>query len=141
MSVKRFLDTNILVYAVDTSDAAKHAAALKIIAEAAASGEGVLSAQVLGEFFHATVVKRQFLTAAEARAALDALKDAFPVEPIDSALVDAAIAIHDRYQLAYWDSLVVAAANRTGCAEIVSEDMNHGQLYNASRVVNPFLSS
>ncbi len=64
MSVRQFFDTNVLVYGCNSTDPDKQAAALRQIAEASAAGTGLLSVQVLGEFFHATVVRQKLLTAA-----------------------------------------------------------------------------
>jgi predicted nucleic acid-binding protein len=61
MSGKCFLDTNVLVYSCDSSDVAKQQAALGLISALASRGEGVISTQVLGEFFHATVIRRKLL--------------------------------------------------------------------------------
>jgi predicted nucleic acid-binding protein len=61
MSDKRFFDTNILFYAYDTSDPAKQATAEALVRQAAADGSGVVSTQVLGEFFHATVTRKAVL--------------------------------------------------------------------------------
>ena len=138
MTANQFLDTNILVYAFDSSDSAKQQMAKQLIADAATSATGRLSTQVLGEFFHATVIRRRLLTAAEAARAIDAFQAAFAVAAIEPALVTAAIAVHQRYQLRYWDSLIVATANRCGCTEIISEDLSHGQNYNGSVVCKPF---
>ena len=138
MTANQFFDTNILVYAFDSSDPAKQQIAKQLFAEAAIAATGRLSTQVLGEFFHATVIRRRLLTATEAARAIDAFQKAFAVAAIEPALVTDAIAVHQRYQLRYWDSLIVATANRYGCTEIVSEDLSHGHSYNGSVVRNPF---
>jgi predicted nucleic acid-binding protein len=138
MSGRCFLDTNVLVYACDSSDAKKQQAALTLISELAARGEGVISTQVLGEFFHATVIRRKIFTAEEAEHAVLAYQAALFVAAIDPQLVLEAIAIHRRYQTRYWDSLIIATAARHGCVEIESEDLNDGQCYNGVVVRNPF---
>jgi predicted nucleic acid-binding protein len=138
MSDKRFFDTNVLVYACDSTDLGKQAISLQLIAEAAAMGSGVLSVQVLGEFFHAVVVRRRLLTASEAEGIIRAYRPVFPVVNVDFDLVCAAIRIHRRFQLRYWDSLIVAAARLGGCTQILSEDLNHGQDYDGVTVSNPF---
>lgn len=138
MSVNRFCDTNVLIYAFDTSDPAKRATALAIVADAGRLGTGVISVQVLGEFFHATV-RKKLLTATEAERAVVAFANTLRVEPIDAGLVSAAMAIHRQHGLRYWDALIVATANRAGCAEILSEDLNSGQIYNGSTIINPFV--
>ena len=139
MSVKQFFDTNILVYACDSSEPQKQREAIARIADASRQGIGALSAQVFGEFFHATVVRRSLLSAAEAERLIRAYQPVFTVVSIDYDLVCAAIALHQRYQVRYWDSLIVAAAGQVGCTELLSEDLNHGQLYDGVRVINPFL--
>ena len=138
MTANQFFDTNILIYAFDSSDVAKQQIAKQCIAQAATAATGMISTQVLGEFFHATVIRRRLLTVAEATRAIDAFQDAFVIASIDRALVAEAIDVHQRHQLRYWDSLIVATANRSDCQRIVSEDLNHGQSYNGSVVRNPF---
>ena len=135
---KEFFDTNVLIYAFDSSDVVKQQIAIHLIADSAASGRGTLSTQVLGEFFHATVIRRRLLSAVEATSAVGAFQSAFPVASIDQQLVTDAIAIHQRYQLRYWDSLIVATAISCNCAEVLSEDLGHGQVYNGVIVRNPF---
>ncbi len=61
-----------------------------------------------------------------------------PVTEIDLMLVKQAIETQKRYQISYWDSLIVAAAQRAGCSKILSEDLNDGQEYNGVLVKNPF---
>jgi predicted nucleic acid-binding protein len=138
MSAKRFFDTNVLVYACDATDPAKQAAALKCIADAATDGSGALSVQVFGEFFHATVVRKRLLSGDEAERAIRAYQPVFTVVALDFELVCDAMSLHRRYQLRYWDSLILAAARRAGCAEALSEDLNDGQDYDGVVVINPF---
>lgn len=138
MSGRCFIDTNVLVYACDSSDGAKQAKALKLIAETSARGDAVISTQVLGEFFHATVVRRKLLGAEEAERAILAFQSALVVAAIEPFLVLEAIKIHRRYQTRYWDSLIIATAAQQGCVEIASEDLNDGQSYGGVKVRNPF---
>ncbi len=138
MSARQFLDTNVVVYAYDTSDAGKQAKAQSLLASAVREGDGAVSVQVLGEFFHAVVIKRKLMTAAEAAVAISALEAGLEVAQITTQIVKEAIAIHQRYQLRYWDSLIVATAKRAGCVEVISEDMNEGQDYGGIVLVNPF---
>lgn len=126
MTANQFLDTNNLVYAFDSSESVKQEIAKQRLAEAATSATGRLSTQVLGEFFHATVIRRRLMTAAEAARSICAFQAAYPVAAIDPALVAEAIAVHQRYQLRFWGPLIVATANRHGCTVIVNEDLNHG---------------
>jgi len=140
MSDKRFFDTNILFYAYDTSDPAKQATAEALVRQAAADGSGVVSTQVLGEFFHATVTRKAVLDSREAERAIRAL-GCLQVVDIDLALVEAAIGYHRQYQLRYWDALVLAAARRAVCIELLTEDFNEGQDYDGVRARNPFRAS
>jgi predicted nucleic acid-binding protein len=111
---------------------------LGLISSTASQGEGVISAQVLGEFFHATVIRRKLLASEEAERAVLAFQSALIVAPIEPGLVADAIKVHRQYQTRYWDSLIIATAARQGCAEIASEDLNDGQSYNGVVVRNPF---
>ena len=138
MSGKCFVDTNVLVYACDSSDPTKQQTALTLISNVATGGEGVISAQVLGEFFHATVIRRKLLPSDEAERAVLAFQAALIVAAIEPQLVADAIKIHRRYQTRYWDSLIIATAAHEGCVEIASEDLNDGQSYNGVVVRNPF---
>ena len=134
---KRFFDTNILFYAYDSSVPKKQAVAQTMLAESAADGSGCISVQVLGEFFHATVVRKHLLSADEAESAIRNL-GALQIVDIDYAMVRAAIEVHRKYQTSYWDSLIVAAAKRSHCVEVVSEDFSAGQSYDGMAVLNPF---
>lgn len=138
MTAKHFFDTNVAVYAYDDSEPTKQAVARSLLLNAAAMSTGVISTQVLGEFFHATVVRRSLLTVANARTALRALSR-LHVATIPLSLVERAIDLHERFQLRYWDALIIATAKQEGCNEVLSEDMNHGQDYDGVRVTNPFL--
>ncbi len=138
MSATRFLDTNVIVYAHDTADTAKQSVAQTLITDAMRQGDGVISAQVLGEFFHTVAVRRKLMAAAEALLIIEGLAAGLTVLPVTPSLVKEAIATHQRYQLSYWDSLIVVAARNAGCTEIHTEDLSDGQDYGGVVVVNPF---
>ncbi|MDD9987806.1 MAG: PIN domain-containing protein [Spirochaetaceae bacterium] len=135
---RRFVDTNVLVSAYDKHSETKQAGALRLLRAGMLNDALAVSAQVLGEF--CAVVTRRIptpLTADEAAAAIDALKPV-PVVEIDRQLVERAIETHKRYGIAYWDALIVAAAERAGCVEVLSEDLSAGQRYGGVVVSNPF---
>ena len=138
MSATGFLDTNVIVYAHDTADPAKQGVAQQLITDAMRQGDGAISAQVLGEFFHTVAVRRKLMTAAEALLIIEGLEAGLAVLAVTPSLVKEAVATHQRYQLSYWDSLIVAAARDAGCTEIHSEDLSDGQDYGGVVVVNPF---
>jgi predicted nucleic acid-binding protein len=138
MPDKEFIDTNVLVYAYDRRDAEKQARAQDLLTTGMENETVVLSVQVLGEFF--TVVTRRIpnpLSTEEAEQVIDLL-GILPVMELDLAMVRRAITTHRQYGTTYWDSLILAAAERAGCARVISEDLNPGQSYHGIAVVNPF---
>lgn len=140
MSAKRFVDTNILLYAKDSSETAKQPIAEALIRELWETRSGCLSVQVLNEYYvNATQKLKPGLTQAEAWADLDALQAWEPV-PVDFALLTRGFQIQSRYRLSWWDSLIVAAAVDSNCKEILSEDLASGQVYDGVIAVNPFAS-
>lgn len=133
-----FIDTNVLVHAYDSTDPAKQEQAQRVIAEGLAMGEITLSAQVLSEFFVAVTRRSaQPIEPADAREIVE-LFDAGVTVPLDHAMVQRAIDTQGRYQMNYWDALIVAAAERGGCDRILSEDLSAGQSYWGIVVEDPF---
>jgi predicted nucleic acid-binding protein len=134
----RFVDTNVLLYAVSTveEEEPKARIARAILDEA----DIALSAQVLQEFYvQATHGKRhEPLTHRQAASLIDAFIR-FPVQATTAAIVVAALETRERYQISYWDAAIVEAARILGCQQVLSEDLAHGQDYGGVRVANPFL--
>lgn len=137
MSDRTFVDTNVLVYAIDDAEPAKRDIARRVLASSR-YGEFVLSAQVLGEFY-VTVTRKlaENLSEAEVEQGLDRL-GSYPTVPLDADLVRNAVQISRSSQISYWDGLVVAAAERAGCERLLTEDLNHGQQIGSVTVENPF---
>ena len=137
MSELEFLDTNVLVYSYDIADRGKQEIAQNLVRRALA-GDMVTSAQVLGEFaatlLHKVVPR---VDPVELTAIMDALGP-IPIVATDADLVRRAVEVHGRYGLHFYDSLIVAAAERAGCERIWSEDLNSGQKYFGISVQNPF---
>ena len=141
MSDKVFFDTNVLVYAYDQRDPGKQSQAQALLLNATQANRAVVSAQVLGEFF--VVVTRKIaqpMTAVEA-AEVIAEFGTIEVMPLDFSLVQRAIVTQQEYGISYWDSLIIAAAERAGCVTVFSEDLNSGQSYHGVEVQNPFQPS
>jgi len=140
MSGRVFLDTNVLVSAIETGGPRpeKSAAALAL----ARREDVCLSTQVLGEFYRAVTSRRRAepLNHDEAVAWVQLWKR-HDVSAIAVPHVDLALELTGRYQVSYYDALVVAAAHLAGCAVVFSEDLNAGQEYGGVRVENPFLPS
>ena len=139
MSVaKQFLDTNVAVYAYDAAEPAKQAVAQRLLKHGILEEDSVISVQVLGEFFNAVTRRiRHPMTVAEATSAIDSIK-VLPVVDLDAQLVERAIETLRRYGISYWDALIIAAAERSGCKKLLTEDLNPGQRYHGIVVVNPF---
>jgi predicted nucleic acid-binding protein len=139
MTGRTFLDTNILVYAVDDAEPEKRDMARRALASRE-YGELVLSTQILGEFY-VTVTRKLAEPMPEAKAveALDRLA-LLPVVNIDTVLVKRAVQISRSARLSYWDGLVVAAAAHSGCGRLLSEDLNDGQDIDSVRIENPLHS-
>ena len=133
-----FLDTNILVYAYDKNEPKKQIRAQDILKAAIEEESGIISAQILGEFF--VVVTRRIkepLPIDDAEKIIDIIS-VLPVAEIDKNLVRDAINIQKEYGISYWDSLIVATAKREGCDRIITEDLNSGQNYDGVLIENPF---
>ncbi|HEV2135126.1 MAG TPA: PIN domain-containing protein [Terracidiphilus sp.] len=140
MSDRYFLDTNIFVYSFDSAAPAKARKAQDLIAEALATGKGVVSYQVVQEFFNAAL--RRFALPMKIADAERYLTSVFrPLLGVQSsgALFSQALLTFGKNKLSWYDSLIVAAALQANCDLLYSEDMQHGQKYGNLRVVNPFL--
>ena len=137
MTGKAFLDTNILVYAIESRgpDRAKAAAARELL-----RGRGVcLSTQVLGEFYRVvTSARRASPLSHEEAVSWVQLWKRHEVRPVDLATVDLALAIALRFQVGYYDAQILAAAQLAGCGTVYSEDLSSGQDYGGVRVLDPF---
>ena len=133
-----FVDTNILLYAISTDpgESAKSALARNLLT----SANWAWSAQVAAEFVNASTSPRRPapLTLAQAERWID-LWLAFPLLPVDRAVVKDAIRLAGRYQISYFDGQIIAAARTTPCGVLYSEDLNHGQDYDGVQAVNPLL--
>jgi predicted nucleic acid-binding protein len=132
-----FLDTNVVVYAFDRSEPAKRAAAQALLEDPGA--DYVSSAQVLSEFYVTTRRKLSPpLSHGDALRAIAHLSKV-PIVAIDDRLVRAAAELADGESLSLWDAQIIVAAARSGCDEILTEDLNDGQTISGVTVRNPFL--
>ena len=137
MPGKIFVDTNVLIYAIETSgpDTGKAAKARQLI-----QGRSVcLSTQVLGEFYRAVTSARRAspLKHDEAVAWVQLWKK-HDVHGIDVGHVDLALELCHRYGVAYFDALILASAHFSECDTLYSEDLSHDQIYGQTQVQNPF---
>ena len=132
-----FVDTNVLIYAVDLGDPKKQRLAQNWLDALWKSKNGRLSFQVLQEFY-AKVSRKGESAVDGARAEIRNLLAWGPV-PVTLALLEQGWRIQDRYQLSFWDSLIVAAAKSASCRFLLTEDLQSGQDFGGLLVVNPFL--
>ena len=135
--MRAFLDTNVLVYAIDRSDQAKHEIAQELIVRRA--DDLVVSAQVLSELY--AVITREFrdsITPEQAASFVNRISD-LPVMAIDADLVRDAIVLSGDAQLSYWDALIVATARLAACDVVLTEALSHGSTIAGVRIENPFI--
>jgi predicted nucleic acid-binding protein len=134
-----FVDADVLLCCYDDHDAGKRDRARAWITACWQRRCGRLSTQVLNEFYsHA---RRRFptaISAGDARAEVRRYQRWQPWQ-IDHATMETAWAVESRYQLPYWDALVVAAAQAQGCAYVLSEDLQHERQIDSVQILNPFL--
>ncbi len=134
-----FVDTNVLLYAEDRAHAGKHAVARTWLRELWLRRSGRLSTQVLNEFYViATRKLKPPMPPGDARAEVRRLQRWQPWVA-DHATVEAAWAVESRFGVNYWDALMVAAAQQQGCDYLLTEDLQHDQLMDGVRILNPFL--
>ena len=137
---KTFVDSNIIVYAYDTHDPGKMHTARNILSQGILNENLVLSVQVLGEFFVVSTKRIQNPLSSDEALEIIEILGTNPIVDIDYSLVIHAVAIQKRYALSYWDSLILAAAERSECTILLTEDLNHSQIYNDIVAINPFLA-
>jgi predicted nucleic acid-binding protein len=133
-----FVDTNVLVYAHDLSETARRPVAQALLDELWRDRSGVVSTQVLSEFY--VVATRKFDPPMTRRAARQvvAAYSAWPVVSVDVPLILAASTLEERHSLSFWDALIVEAASRAGACTLVSEDLQAGRRIRGLVIENPF---
>lgn len=141
MSGRRFVDTNILVYAHDSSAGPKHDRAASLIQELWESGEGVLSTQVLQEL--CVNLQRRTTRPRSGDEIRRLIRDYLGWKVIINTpeTIAEALDMQQRYQLSFWDALIICAAETAGASILYSEDLSPDQTYGSLRVVNPFGAS
>lgn len=137
MPVRSFFDTNVLIYADDKASPAKQRRAIELVAEHRRAGTGVLSLQVLQEYF-VTVTRKLQLDVRIARRKVELLAE-FDVASPDVSDILAAIDLHRIHGLSFWDSLILRSAKQSGCGILLSEDMQDQREIDGVRIINPFL--
>jgi predicted nucleic acid-binding protein len=136
MPARSFFDTNVLIYADDKAVPAKQRKALNLIAEHRRARTGVVSLQVLQEYF-VTITRKLRVDAAIARRKVELLSE-FDVATPEVADILAAIDLHRLHGFSFWDSLILRAAKQSGCSVLFSEDMQSAREIDGILIVNPF---
>jgi len=138
MSDRYFVDTNILMYAHEAAAGEKHARAKALLEDLWKNRTGVVSTQVLQEL--AVNLRRKAKKPLDVKATRDVVSDYLTWQVVvnggDSILE--ALDIEAKYQISFWDALIVQAANVSGAEILYSEDLSDGQTYGAVQVINPF---
>jgi predicted nucleic acid-binding protein len=136
MSVRSFFDTNILVCADDKAAPAKQRRSIDLIAEHRRARSGVVSLQILQEYF-VTVTRKLHVESSIARRKVELLAE-FHVAVPDVSDILAAVDLHRLHNLSFWDALVIRSAKQSGCTVLFSEDMQHTRAIDGLQVINPF---
>jgi len=133
---KIFIDTNVLVYTLDNKDKEKKKKAREILKKAIDSYQAVISTQVIKEFYVVATKKLNI----DPIIVKNIIHNFHNMEIVnnDLEIIEQAIDISVISQLSFWDSLIIAAAERANCEYILSEDLNAGQIYRGVELVNPF---
>jgi predicted nucleic acid-binding protein len=138
MTAPVFVDTNVFLYALDRADLKKQLAARAWREELWKNRLGRISFQVLQEFY-VKATRKWPEGREEARAEVKDLLEWGPVA-VDAAILERGWKLQDRYQLSYWDALIVAAAKSAGCRYLLTEDLQTNQDLDGIMVISPFLT-
>ena len=134
-----FFDTNILIYAVDEEETEKFGLAGELVETHLVDGDGMISVQVLREFYYSATRKlRRPLTDEQAREMVEHFST-FRTLPEDARMVLGAVRRSQELMLPFWDALIVEAALKAGADRLFTEEMQHGLLIEGMRIENPFL--
>ena len=133
---KTFIDTNILVYSLDQADPQKQIKARTLLKTARTSRTGVLSTQVLQEFYVVATGKLK-VEPTLAKKITRSMAN-FTTVTVDFLLIEQAMEICQSDKLSFWDALIVSAASSAGCQAIWTEGLNHNQVVRGIEIVNPF---
>lgn len=133
-----FVDTNIVVYAYDRDAKEKHNISANILKDLWHSGLGVISTQVLQEFF--VIITKRITNPLDLKTAKEIIGDLSVWDVIvnNVEVILQAIEIQERYKYFFWDSLIIASAIRGGAEVLLSEDLSDGQVIDGVELKNPF---
>lgn len=136
MTRRSFLDTNVLVYSVDRADPAKQEIALALLTQHGKERTGVISTQVLQEFY-AAATRKLGIAPLQARQHLRDFR-IFDVVQVTLGIIEAGVDCSILNAVSFWDGLIVASASAAKCSELLSEDLSDRQVIQGVTVRNPF---
>ncbi|MBU0701103.1 PIN domain-containing protein [bacterium] len=140
MNDRWFIDTNILLYAYDREAGRKHQIAKELITQCWERAIGVISVQVLCEFFvQGTRTKNKIIEPIEAKSIVYNLATNWCVICPDATLIIEAIRGQSEHQLSFWDALIWATAKKAGTQYLYTEDFQHRQIVEGVQFINPFV--
>jgi predicted nucleic acid-binding protein len=140
MNDRTFVDSNILIYAHDADAKSKHEIAKRVLMELWEQGSGVLSTQVLQEFY--VNVTRKIASPLPRKLARTVI-NSYAIWCVETSPteISSAFQIEDESRIGFWDAMIVASALKSGARRILSEDLNAGQMFASVRFENPFTES
>jgi len=139
MSAESFIDTNLFIYQLDSSDQRKSAIADRIIGGAMRNGSGCISYQVVQKCLNVLLRKADVpIDISSARSYLDYVLAPLMRVSASAHLYHRALGVQDRYLYGFYDSLIIAAALEAGCKQLLTEDMQEGQQIESLTINNPF---
>lgn len=124
---------------MDIRDQERHLISFRAVAELMRTKQGYCSTHVLQEFVSVALRKIE-LSPYRTKDAIEHFAQGLRVVPITPGIIRNAVDHHERYQINFWDALLIAAAERAQCPLLLSEDLSHGQRYGSVTVHNPFLA-
>lgn len=142
MNVDTFVDTNILIYAYDTSSSEKHLIAQRILESLWITQNGVVSTQVLQEFYvNVTQKMAQPMSPEQAYNIMKKYVSVWRVHTNTPETILLAVKTQMQYKLSFWDALIMAAAIQSKAEVLLTEDWNHGQIVEGITIQNPFIKT
>ena len=135
---KVFIDTNILIYCLDQNDLQKQERARKRLRKVVCDGNGVISTQVLQEFF-VTATRKLDVAPLQAKEMMQAFRH-YETVAVTPQIINHAIDCCILNRISFWDALIVSAAESAKCDIILTEDLNNGQMIQGIQIENPFIS-
>ncbi len=139
LHIKKFVDTNILIYAYDISAKEKHNISKNIISEIWNLQNGYISIQVLQEFYITTTRKVHIPLSKDESIGIIKELSLWNVYSPNKEDIVVAINLQDKYMISFWDAMILMSAKKCNCSILFTEDLNNNQIYDGVTAINPFL--